>query len=54
VVHRKDKLNKAMTDRDWPHQVVLPAYRCLGHEYLTINFFCEAERLSLAALTLIP
>jgi hypothetical protein len=36
-----------MTDRDWPHQVALPAYRCLAHNYLTIHFFCEAERLSL-------
>jgi len=30
-----------------PHQVALPAYRCIGHRYLTIQFFCEAQRLSL-------
>ena len=34
-------------DRDWPHQVALPAYRCMGHEYLTIHIFCQAEELSL-------
>jgi hypothetical protein len=23
------------------------AYRCLGHNFLTIHFFCQGERLSL-------
>src|SRR5215468_11536885 len=36
-----------MMDRDWPHEVALPAHRCMGHEYLTIHIFCQAERLSL-------
>jgi hypothetical protein len=27
------------------HQVALPAYRCLGHNHLTIRYFCEGERL---------
>ena len=27
-------------DRDWPHQVALPAYRCIGHNYRTMHFFC--------------
>ena len=36
-----------MMDRDWPFQIALPAYRCLGHNYFTIRFFCEGERLSL-------
>jgi hypothetical protein len=43
----KSELSKAMMDRDWPHQVALPAYRCMGLEYLTIHIFCQAERLSL-------
>src|SRR5262249_14627934 len=42
---------KAMIDRDWPHQVALPTYRCLGHNYLTIQFFCEGEGLSLCPRT---
>ena len=47
MVYRKGELSKAMMDRDWPHQVALPAYRCMGHEYLTIHIFCQAEGLSL-------
>jgi hypothetical protein len=38
-------------DRQWPHQVAVPAYRCLGHNYLTIRFFCEGEGLSLCPRT---
>src|SRR5262249_48368907 len=33
------------------YQVALPAYRCLGHNYLTIRFFCEGEGLSLCRRT---
>jgi hypothetical protein len=51
VVYRKGELSKAMMDRQWPHQVALPAYRCLGHSYLTIRFFCEGEGLSLCPRT---
>jgi hypothetical protein len=47
VVYRKGELSKAMIDRDWPHQIALPAYRCLGHNYVTIHLYCDAERLSL-------
>jgi len=36
-----------MIDRDWPPQVALPAYRCLGHNYVTFHRFCDAVRLSL-------
>jgi hypothetical protein len=46
-VYRRGELSKAMIDRDWPHQVALPAYRCLGHNYVTIHLYCDAERLSL-------
>ena len=34
-----------MMDRQWPHQVVLPSYRCLGHNYRTMHFFCEGLSL---------
>jgi hypothetical protein len=47
MVYRKGELSKARMDREWPHQVALPAYRCLGHNYLTIHFFCHGEGLSL-------
>jgi hypothetical protein len=41
VVYRKGELSKAMMDREWPHQVALRAYRCHGHNYVTIRLFCE-------------
>jgi hypothetical protein len=41
VVYRKGELSKAMIDRDWPHQVAVPNYRCHGHNYITIRLFCE-------------
>ena len=28
-------------DRDWPHQIALPAYRCTGGNYVTIHLFCQ-------------
>ncbi len=49
VVYRKGELSKAMMDRQWPHQVALPSYRCMGHAYLTLHFFCEGEGLSLCS-----
>jgi hypothetical protein len=45
VVYRKGELSKAMMDRQWPHQVALPAHRCLGHNYRTIWLFCEGLSL---------
>jgi hypothetical protein len=37
---------KANMDRNWPYQVAPPTYRCLGHNYLTIQLFCEGLSLS--------
>jgi hypothetical protein len=34
-----------MIDREWPHQVALPAARCTGHNYITIRLFCEGLSL---------
>jgi len=45
VVYRNGELTAAMIDRGWPHQVALPSYRCTGHEYLAIHFYCEGEGL---------
>ena len=47
MVYHKGELSKGEMDRLWPHQVALPAYRCIGHRYSTIQFFCEGKRLSL-------
>jgi hypothetical protein len=53
MVYRKGELSKGEIDRLWPHQVALPAYRCIGHRYLTIQFFCEGKRLSLCTAPLV-
>jgi hypothetical protein len=45
VLYRNDELDSATTDCNWPHQVALPAYRCHGHNYLTMRLFCEALSL---------
>jgi len=45
MVHRKGELDKAMTDGNWPHQVAVPAYRCMEHNYRTI-FYCQELSLS--------
>jgi hypothetical protein len=36
AVYRKGELSKVMIDRDWPYQIALPAYRCLGHNYVAM------------------
>ena len=41
MVYRKGELSKGTMDRQWPHQVALPAARCSGHNYVTIRLFCE-------------
>ena len=41
MVYRKGELSKAMIDRNWPHQVALPAGRCRGSNYAVIRQFCE-------------
>jgi hypothetical protein len=39
-------MSMAMIDRAWPHQVALPAYRCHGHNYVTMRLFCEPLSLN--------
>jgi hypothetical protein len=41
LVYRKGELSKGTIDREWPHQVAVPAERCLGGNYVTIRLFCE-------------
>ena len=45
MVYRKGELSKATIDREWPHQVALPASRCTGRNYVTIRLFCEGLSL---------
>ena len=45
MVYRKGELSKGTMDRQWPHQVALPAARCSGHNYVTIRLFCECLSL---------
>jgi hypothetical protein len=45
VVYRKGELSKGTMDRQWPHQVALPAAHCSGHNYVTIRLFCEGLSL---------
>jgi len=44
-VYRKGEHSKSTIDRDWPHQVALPAERCIGGNYVTIRLFCEGLSL---------
>ena len=45
MIHRRGELSKEMIDRDWPHQIALPAYRCMGSNYVTMHFFCDGLSL---------
>ena len=42
---RKGELSKARIDRDWPHQVALPASKCWGSQHLdhAAKVFCFAD-----------
>ena len=37
---RKGELSSTTIDRDWPHQVTLPASRCTGEQHVRIRAFC--------------
>jgi hypothetical protein len=43
---RKGELSKGRIDREWPHQVALRSDECTGHNFLTIHYFIEFEKLS--------
>jgi hypothetical protein len=45
VVYRKGELSKATIDRNWPHQVALPAAHSSGANHVTIRLFCEGLSL---------
>ena len=45
MVYRKGEVSKGTIDRNWPHQVALPAARCGGANYVTMRLFCEGPSL---------
>jgi hypothetical protein len=47
MTRRKGELSKSTIDRDWPHQVAMPAEECTGHNYRSHHYFIAYEKLSL-------
>jgi hypothetical protein len=45
MVYRKGELSPATIDREWPHQVALPADQCSGRAYATLHQFCAGLSL---------
>jgi hypothetical protein len=41
MTYRKGELSATMIDRDWPHQVALPASQSAGGGYKAIHTFCK-------------
>ena len=39
-MRRKGELSPSRVDREWPHQIMLPADECLGQQYNVIAEFC--------------
>ena len=39
-MRRKGELSPSRVDREWPHQIMLPADECLGQQYKVIAEFC--------------
>jgi hypothetical protein len=40
-MRRRGELSAARMDRDWPHQVILPASSCSGPNEAIIHDFCQ-------------
>ena len=40
-MRRKGELSRAAIDREWPHQVALPAKISLGDGYKVVHDFCK-------------
>ena len=45
MTQRKGELSPGMVDRNWPHQVALPAERMMGDGHKIIREFCRALSL---------
>jgi hypothetical protein len=41
VSFRKGEITKRRIDRDWPHQVEVPAEAVAGHNYDIVHAFCR-------------
>jgi len=46
VLNRRGERSKHIIDRDWSHQIALPAHRGTGGNYVTIRLFCQGLSLS--------
>lgn len=46
LVRRKGELSASQIERDWPHQVALPASADIGANYPIIESFCAVDRLT--------
>jgi hypothetical protein len=51
MVHRRGEFSSARVDREWPHQVALPASASLNGVYETIHEFCKSLSLCLRGRT---
>lgn len=47
MVYRKGELQKSRIDREWPHQIALPAKDCTVQNYHPVHNFCREAGLSL-------
>lgn len=45
MVYRKGELSKGTIDREWPHQVALPASQCSGANFKRLHEFCSGLSL---------
>ena len=45
MVYRKGELSKGTIDRQWPHQVAVPADSCTGANWVRIQEFCKGMSL---------
>ena len=45
MVYRKGELSKGTIDRQWPHQVAVPADSCTGANWICIHEFCKGMSL---------
>jgi hypothetical protein len=45
MTRRKGELTASRIDRDWPHQVALPADRVVGENYSITHDFCRSLSL---------
>jgi hypothetical protein len=45
LTHRKGELTAGRIDREWPHQIAVPAEQLLGKNYAIVEEFCRTLSL---------